>query len=212
MKIVGVVGDVRQFGPAHEPWPEIFMPYEQHPEPSTALNVLVKTTNDPVTLQETLRRKTRERSPDVPVKFTSMAASVAENVAAPRFRTLVLGIFAALAVSLAMAGVYGVMAYLVSQRSNEIGLRMALGASPRDVSRLVLREGMLLAGIGLVLGLAGAVAATRLLTSILFEVKPGDPMTYVGVALLLAAVTLAASYIPARRASKVDPLVALRQE
>jgi predicted permease len=212
MKIVGVVGDVRQFGPAHEPWPEIFMPYEQHPEPSTALNVMVKTTNDPVTLQETLRRKTRERSPDVPVKFTSMAASVAENVAAPRFRTLVLGIFAALAVSLAMAGVYGVMAYLVSQRSNEIGLRMALGASPRDVSRLVLREGMLLAGIGLVLGLAGAVAATRLLTSILFEVKPGDPMTYVGVALLLAAVTLAASYIPARRASKVDPLVALRQE
>jgi predicted permease len=212
MKIVGVVGDVRQFGPAREPWPEIFMPFEQHPEPSTALSVLVRTTNDPGAFQETLRRKTRERSPDVPVKFTSMAASVAENVAAPRFRTLVLGIFAALAVSLAMAGVYGVMAYLVSQRSNEIGLRMALGASPRDVSRLVLREGMLLAGIGLVLGLAGAVAATRLLTSILFEVKPGDPMTYVGVALLLASVTLAASYIPARRAAKVDPLVALRQE
>ncbi len=212
MKIVGVVGDIRQFGPAREPWPEIFMPYQQHPEPSTALNVLVRTTNDPAALQETLRRKTRERSPDVPVKFTSMAASVAENVAAPRFRTLVLAIFAALAVSLAMAGVYGVMAYLVSQRSNEIGLRMALGASPRDISRLVLREGMLLAGIGLVLGLAGAAAATRLLTSILFEVKPGDPMTYIGVALLLAAVTLAAGYIPARRASKVDPLVALRQE
>ncbi len=107
MKIVGVVGNVRQFGPAREPWPEIFMPYEQHPEPSTALSILVKTTNDPGTLQETLRRKTREHSPDVPVKFTSMAASVAEIVAAPRFRTLVLGIFAALAVSLAMAGVYG---------------------------------------------------------------------------------------------------------
>jgi len=188
------------------------MPYEQHPEPSTALNVLVRTTTDPLTLQETLRRKTRERSPDVPVKFTSMAASVAENVAAPRFRTLVLGIFAALAVCLAMAGVYGVMAYLVSQRSNEIGLRMALGASPADVSRLVLREGMLLACIGLVIGLAGAAAATRLLTSVLFEVKPGDPITYIGVAVLLAAVTLAATYIPARRASKVDPLVALRQE
>jgi putative ABC transport system permease protein len=102
------------------------------------------------------------------------------------------------------------MAYLVSQRSNEIGLRMALGASPRDISRLVLREGMLLAGTGLVLGLAGAVAATRLLTSMLFEVKPGDPLTYAAVAILLAIVALAASYIPARRASRLDPLATLR--
>jgi putative ABC transport system permease protein len=210
MKIVGVVGDVRQFGPAREPWPEIYMPFEQHPEPSTGLSILVRTANDPGTLQETLRRKTRERSPDVPVKFTSMDASLAENVAAPRFRTLMLGIFAAVAVCLAMAGVYGVMAYLVSQRSNEIGLRMALGASPRDISRLVLREGMLLAGTGLVLGLAGAVAATRLLTSMLFEVKPGDPLTYAAVAILLAIVALAASYIPARRASRLDPLATLR--
>jgi len=212
MKIVGVVGDVRQYGPAHPPSPEIYMPYEQHPQPSTALSILVRTTNNPTILQETLRRKTREHSPDVPVKFTSMDASLAENVAAPRFRTLVLGIFAAIAVCLAMAGVYGVMAYLVSQRSSEIGLRMALGAKPADISRLVLREGMLLAAGGLVLGLAGAIAITRLLTSMLFEVKPGDPATYVSVALLLAIVTLAASYIPAHRAAKVDPLVALRQE
>jgi putative ABC transport system permease protein len=212
MTIVGVVGDVRQLGPSRAPSPEIYMPYQQHPQPSTALSVLVRTTNEPGILQETLRRKTRERSPDVPVKFTSMDASLAENVAAPRFRTLLLGIFAALAVCLAMAGVYGVMAYLVSQRSNEIGLRMALGASPGDVSRLVLREGMLLAGAGLVLGLAGAIAATRLLTSVLFEVKPGDPATYAAVAALLGVVALAASYIPARRASRVDPLVALRQE
>ena len=141
-----------------------------------------------------------------------MDASVAENVAAPRFRTLLLAIFAAVAVCLAMAGVYGVMAYLVSQRSNEIGLRMALGASPADVSRLVLREGTLLTGTGLVLGLAGAFAATRLLTSVLFEVKPGDPMTYAAVSVLLAVVALAASCIPAYRASKVDPIVALRQE
>ena len=117
-----------------------------------------------------------------------------------------------MAVCLAMAGVYGVMAYLVSQRSNEIGLRMALGARPGDISRLVLREGMLLAAAGLVLGLAGAIAATRLLTSMLFEVKPGDPSTYAAVAILLAIVALAASYLPAHRASKVDPLVALRQE
>ncbi len=116
-----------------------------------------------------------------------------------------LSIFAAVAVSLAMAGVYGVMAYLVNQRSSEIGLRMALGANPRDISSLVLREGMQLACIGLAVGLTGAFAATRMLTSILFEVKPADPMTYAGVAVLLAAVTLAASYLPARRASKVDP-------
>jgi putative ABC transport system permease protein len=163
-------------------------------------------------LQETLRRKTRERSPDVPVKFTTMDESLAENVAAPRFRTLVLGIFAAVAVCLAMAGVYGVMAYLVGQRSSEIGLRMALGARPGDISRLVLREGMLLVGAGILLGLAGAFATTRLLTSMLFEVKPADPTTYAAVAVLLAGVALAASYIPAHRASKVDPLIALRQE
>jgi len=212
MTIVGVAGDVRQYGPSRPPLPEIFMPYEQHPQPSAALNVLVRTPDDPATLQQTLRRKTRDRSPDVPVKFTTLEASLAENVAAPRFRTLLLGLFAALAVCLAMAGVYGVMAYLVSQRSNEIGLRMALGASPGDVSRLVLREGMLLAGVGLALGLAGAAAATRLLSSVLFEVKPGDPATYIAVSALLGVVALAASYIPAYRASRVDPLVALRQE
>jgi predicted permease len=212
MSIVGVVGDVRQFGPSREPSPEIYMPYEQHPQPSTALNVLVRTSNDSGALQETLRRKTRERAPEVPVKFTTMDASLAENVAAPKFRTLLLGVFAGLAVCLSMAGVYGVMAYIVSQRSNEIGLRMALGASPGDVSRLVLREGMLLAGAGVALGLAGAIAATRLLTSVLFEVKPSDPATYAAVAILLGTVALAASYFPARRAARLDPLVALRQE
>ena len=212
MTIVGVVGNVRQYGPARESSPEIYMPYEQHPFPSTALNVLVRTSNDPNALQQTLRRKARDRAPEVPVKFTTMEAVAAENVAAPKFRTLLLGIFAGLAVCLAMAGVYGVMAYLVSQRSNEIGLRMALGASPGEVSRLVLRQGMQLAGAGLAFGLAGAIAATRFLTSMLFEVKPADPATYAAVAATLAIVALAASYIPARRASRVDPLVALRQE
>ena len=212
MTIVGVVADTHQYGPAHPASPEIVMPYEQHPEPSSALSLLVRTTNDPLALQETLRRKAHDRSPDVPVKFTTMEAAVAENVAAPRFRTLLLGLFAGLAVCLAMAGVYGVMAYLVGQRGSEIGLRMALGASPGDVSRLVLRQAMVLASTGLALGLAGAIAATRLLSSVLFEVKPSDPATYAAVAASVAIVALAASYIPARRASQVDPLVALRQE
>ncbi len=212
MKIVGVVGDVRQWGPATPPWAEIYMPYQQHPYFASALSVLVRTPAEPSSLADVLRRKIRERSPDVPVKFTTLEASLSENVAAPRFRTLLLGIFAALAVCLAMAGVYGVMAYVVSQRSSEIGLRMALGASSGDVLRLVLRQGLVLAGIGLVLGLAGAIASTRLITSMLFEVKPTDPLTYCGVAAVLGIVALAASYVPALRATKVDPLVALRQE
>jgi putative ABC transport system permease protein len=113
---------------------------------------------------------------------------------------------------LAMAGIYGVVAYFVGRRLGEIGLPMASGASPGDVLWLVLRAGLALAGIGLAVGLAGAVAATRLLTSMLFEVKPADPLILAGVAVLLAAVSLSASYIPARRATRIDPLVALRQE
>jgi predicted permease len=212
MRIVGVVGDVRQMGPASEPWPEIIMPYEQHPYYSRALFVTMRTNGDTTALSEVLRRKVRERSPDVPVKFTTMEASLAENVAAPRFRTLLFLVFAGLAVCLAMAGVYGVMAYVVGQRLNEIGLRMALGASQGDVLGMFLKQGLTLAGAGVVLGLAGAAAATRLLTSFLFEVKVGDPITYLGVAVLLAVVAMAASYLPARRATKVDPLAALRQE
>ena len=129
----------------------------------------------------------RNRDPNVPVKFSTLEENLADNVAAPRFRTLLLGIFAGLAVCLAMAGVYGVMAYAVGQRSNEIGLRMALGASRSDVLGLVLRQGLVYVALGLALGLAGAFAATRLLASFLFEVKPTDPATYAAVAALLAA-------------------------
>ncbi len=212
MKIVGVVGDIRQWGPAVAPQPEIYMPNEQHPRTATGMNVLVRTAMEPGALMETLRRTVRELSPDVPVKFTTMEASLAENTAAPRFRTLLLGIFAGLAVILAMAGVYGVMAYTVGQRGNEIGLRMALGADTGDVLRLVLRQGLMLAAAGVVIGLAGAMAASRLLESMLFEVKPNDPATYAGVTVLLGVAALAANYIPARRAARIDPLVALREE
>jgi putative ABC transport system permease protein len=212
MTIVGVVGDVRQYGPATPPGSEMFMPYEQHPRPSATLTVLVRTSAEPGALSEVLRKKVRERSSEVPVKFKTMEASLSESVAAPRFRTLLFLVFAGLAVCLAMAGVYGVMAYVVGQRLSEIGLRMALGASQGNVLGMVLKQGLALACAGLVLGLAGAFAATRLLTSFLFEVKPGDPLTYLGVAALLAVVAMAASYLPARRATQVDPLEALRQE
>ena len=212
MKIVGIVGDIRQSGPARAPQSEIYMAYQQHPGPAASMSLLVRTAVDPAAMFETVRKKSQAVSPDVPVKFTTLETMLAENVAAPRFRTLLLGIFAGLAVCLAMAGVYGVMAFVVGQRANEIGLRMALGASQAKVMTLVLRQGLMLAGVGLAIGLAGAIAATRLLSKMLFEVKAGDPLTYAGVVVLLALVALAATYIPARRATKVDPLIALRQE
>jgi putative ABC transport system permease protein len=212
MKIVGVVGNVRQAGPAASPESEIFAPYLQHPGPSTGLNILVRTALEPDALFQTLRQKAQALSPDVPVKFTTMEASVSENVAAPRFRTLLLGVFAALAVILAMAGVYGVMSYVAGQRSSEISLRMVLGASPGDALRLILRQGLALTAAGIVLGLLCAAGVTRLLQSMLFEVKATDPLTYFAVITTLAGVALAASYIPARRAMRVDPMVALRYE
>jgi predicted permease len=212
MTIVGVAGDVRQRGPEREPMPECYMTYGQHAFNGISLSVVVRTVGDPNALAETLRRLARERSPDVPMKFTTMEATLAQNVAAPRFRTLVFSVFAGLALCLAMAGVYGVMAYAVGQRSSEVGLRMALGASTGSVLRLVLAQGLVLAGLGLALGLAAAVAGTRLLTSMLFRVQPNDPVVYLAVAVLLGTVAVLASYIPARRASKIDPLTAIRQE
>ena len=212
MKIVGVVGDVRQYGPARPPSAEIYMPYQQHPGPAAGMSVLVRTAIEPTALIETLRGKVHALSADVPLKFTTMEASLSENVAAPRFRTLLLGIFAALAVCLAMAGVYGVMSYVVGQRANEIGLRMALGASPRDVLRLVLRQALSLTSAGIAIGLASAAGVTQFLASMLFGVKATDPLTYIAAVALLGVAALGASYIPARRAMRVDPIVALRYE
>jgi predicted permease len=211
VKVVGVVGDVRQMA-YQGPLPEIYLPYQQHPYWGMDLSIVVRTAGDPGRIAQAMRKKVRDLAPEVPVQFTTADASLSENIATPRFRTLLLGIFSALALCLAMAGVYGVVAYVVGRRLTEIGLRMALGASSGDMLWLVLREGLALAGVGLAVGLAGAVAATRLLTSMLFEVKPADPAILAGVAVLLAAMSLTASYIPARRATKVDPLVALRQE
>ena len=141
-----------------------------------------------------------------------MESDASENVATPRFRTLLTAVFAGLAVLLAMAGVYGVMAYAVSQRTNEIGVRIALGASTGSVLHLVFKQGFRLTGLGLVLGLVGSVAGTRLLRSMLFEVRPNDPIVYLGVVALLGFVSFFAAYLPASRAARIDPLTALREE
>jgi putative ABC transport system permease protein len=213
MKIVGIVGDVRQWGPARRPDSEIYMPFEQHMAGAgTTLIVVVRTSGVPEALTDTLRRTVHDLAPDVPVKFTTMEASLSEEVAAPRFRTLLLGIFAGLSICLAVAGVYGVTAYIAGQRLNEIGLRVAMGATPSQVLRLILRRAVLLATVGMALGFAGSVAGARLITALLFEVASDDPVIYSAVAVLLGTVMLLASYLPARRASRLDPLVALRQE
>jgi putative ABC transport system permease protein len=188
------------------------MPYGQHAFNGLTLSIVARTTGDPAMLSESLRRLARERAADVPMKFTTMEAMLSDHLAAPRFRTLLVAGFASLALCLAIAGIYGVVAYSVSQRSNEVGLRIALGASTGGVARLVLRQGLALAGIGLGLGLAASVAGTRLLESMLFQVRPNDPWVYIAVALIVGVVTSAAGYIPASRAAKIDPVAALRQE
>ena len=141
-----------------------------------------------------------------------MPALLSDSVAQPRFRTVLLSLFAALALVLAVIGIYGVMAYGISQRTQEIGIRMALGAQRRNVLGLVLRDGLKLAGFGIVIGLASAFALTRLLTKLLYEIKPTDALTFVGVSLTLLLAALLASWLPARRASRVDPMEALRFE
>ena len=153
MTIVGVVGNVRQYGPAVQPSAECFMPHLQHFYNNTTLSVLVRTAGDPGNLPETVQRLARRRGPDASVRMTSMDAILAERVAAPRFRALLLGLFAGIALCLSMAGVYGVMAWTVAQRATEIGVRMALGATARSVLWLMVRRGMWLVGAGLALGL-----------------------------------------------------------
>ena len=212
LRIVGVVGDIHQYGPEKPVMPECILPYQQHLYNNDTLRVVVRTTARPESLEATLRLVVRRRSPDVSVSFTTMQAMLADNVAAPRFRTWLLTLFAGLALTLAMAGIYGVMSFSAGQRSSEIGLRMTLGARPAQIVGLLLRQGLGMASAGLLIGMLGAAAATRLLSSMLFAVKPHDPLTYAAVAVAALAAIALASYLPARRAAKQDPLVSLRQE
>ena len=212
MRIVGVVGDIRQRGPAAAPEPEIFLPYQQHPLVSTAMNVMVRSTLPAGALEKTLEARMRALSPDTPVRFTTLETELSENIAVPRFRTLLIGVFAGLALLLAMVGVYAVMSYMVSQSTREIGVRMALGATRTNVLRLVLGQALSLSAAGLVLGLVGALVLSRLMKTVLFMVKPTDPVTLIGVSAVLLLVAVLASYVPARRATRVDPLIAMRYE
>ena len=209
--IVGVVGSVRHLGLDVEPRPEIY--YHTNTAPPFGPVVVLRTTGDPQRLISIVRAKVRELDRDVPISnVNTMEQLLAQSVAQRRFGMFLVGIFAALALVLAMIGIYGVVSYSVAQRTSEIGVRMALGASATDVLKMVLKNGMTLALIGVGLGLAAAFAATRLMASLLFEVKPTDIATFAIVSVGLILVALLACYLPARRAMKVDPLVALRYE
>jgi predicted permease len=212
MTIVGVVGDIRQYGPARDAQPELYMPYQQHFYNGATLHVLARSAGDPAILGAAVARKARERSPEASVRVTTMEALLSEHVATAKFRAWLLSLFAAITLLLAMAGVYGVMAYVVGQRAREIGVRMALGATGRSVLWLMLGRGLTLTGIGLAAGVLGAIASARLLSGMLFEVRPYDAATYVGVVVALGILSLAATYLPARRATRIDPLAVLRQE
>jgi predicted permease len=212
LTIVGVVGDIRQGGPGAEKFAEIFMPFQQHPLPSTSMRILARVSGNPENYASAIRDRFRRLAPEMSVRFTTMDTQIEKNVAGPKFRTLMLTIFAAIAVVLAMAGVYGVVSFLVNQRTQEIGVRMALGASAPVVARMVLSQGVRMAILGLILGVAGAGALAQTLRSLLFQVQPLDPRTYAIVAGMIALATLGASFLPAWRASKIDPMLALREE
>ena len=212
MTIVGVVADVRQDSPADKPGPAIYVPFEQHPFRANEQTVVVRTSLDPNSLIAPVQSLMRSLNPNVATKFTTMRAMVSESVAEPRFRSLLASLFAGLALLLAMSGMYAVMSYVTAQRTSEFGLRMALGAQSRDVVRLVLMRALKLVMIGVTAGLLLALAASRVISAMLFGLKSTDAATYALVlVILLPLITLMAS-LPALRASRVDPMVSLRDE
>jgi putative ABC transport system permease protein len=210
-EIAGVVAGIRKDSLQIPPRPTMYFAFAQ--ADSDHLHILVRTAGDPESLAGPIRKLVAAQDPDVALSaFQTLDHIVAESVSGDRFNTALLGLFAVLALVLAMAGVYGVFSYVVTQQTHEIGVRMALGAEPGQMLRLILRRGALLAGTGVCLGAVAASFLVSVLASQLYEVKPRDPSVFAGAALLLVAVALAACWIPARRAMHVDPLAALRSE
>jgi putative ABC transport system permease protein len=210
-EIVGTVADMREDALEREPAPELFVPYTQHP--SFVMSFMLRTDSNPDALASAVRSAVAGTDKNQPVsEILTMDEVLANSVAPRRFRALLLGLFAALALLLAVIGIYGVIAYSCSLRTSEFGIRIALGAKESDILKLVVQQGFGLMMIGLAAGIAGAIGLTRYLSSLLYEVKPTDPLTFVLVSVLLATVVLFASCIPARRAMRVNPVAALRDE
>ena len=210
-EIIGVVEDVRHDDLTGEARPQMYEPYLQVPHP--AMSLVLRMTGDPEGLAKAARRAILALDKDQPVsRAVPMERLVADSIAQPRYSMMLLGAFAAVALGLATIGIYGLLSHAVAQRTHEIGIRMALGARRRDVLTLVVLNGMGLASLGVALGLAGALALTRLMAGLLYGISPTDPLTLGAVSLLLGMVALVACVIPARRATRIDPMSALRCE
>ncbi|MGH8223805.1 MAG: ABC transporter permease [Woeseiaceae bacterium] len=209
--VVGVVSDVRHYGLGEPPRPEVYVAHGQFPV--DFMSMVVRSSVPPQSLVAAIREQVRQMDSELPLDdIRTMEQRVSASVAQPKFYMLLLAIFAAAALLMAAIGIYGVLAYAVRQRSNEIGIRRALGARAGDVLRIVIGKAIALAGIGLILGLLASFALTRVLSGLLYGVTPTDPATFAIVAILLIAVAMLASYLPARRAALVDPVTALREE
>jgi predicted permease len=211
LQIVGVAGNVREYGVDAAPALTVYADAFQRPLPDS-IYLVVRAQGDPAALVPAMRQIVRSLNPELPMNFRPLADFYSASLDARRFSLVIFAVLASIALLLAMLGLYGVISYNIAQRTHEIGIRRALGAQTGDVLSLVVRNGMILTVAGIVIGLAGSFALTRLMTSLLFGVTPRDPMTFAAVTFLLAMVALIACFIPARRATKVDPLVALRYE
>jgi predicted permease len=211
LEIVGVVGDVREYGLDSAPAPTVYANAFQRPQ-SSSLMMVVRAQGDPETLIPAMRQMVQSLNPEMPTMFRTLTEVYSSSLDARRFSLVIFGVFAAVALILAMLGLYGVISYAVAQRTQEIGIRMALGAQGRDVLRLVVQQGMTLTLCGVALGLVASFALTRLMASLLYGVSATDPLTFALVSLLLVGVALVACYFPARKATEVDPIVALRCE
>jgi putative ABC transport system permease protein len=211
VSVIGVVGNVRHVGLSEPIRPTYYFPVALLPW--RTMTLVVRTTGDPEAISASLRQAIARIDPTLPIYDVRLYEQfVADSVAAPRFNSMLLLVFAVVAVTLAAVGIYGVLAYTVGQRTHEIGIRMALGARASDVPWLVLRQGLAMVGVGLAIGFVAAFLLARVLESLLFGVGARDPVTFVAVALLLTAVACAACFAPAWRAARVDPMVALRYE
>jgi ABC-type antimicrobial peptide transport system permease subunit len=199
LTIVGVVGDVRKHGLEKQPRPTVYVNYRQRARSANQFDVVLRTSGEPTAIFGAARGVLNQIDPTVPPRLNTFAEVFSDSVTTRRFNLLLVGVF-------------GVLAYSVAQRRREFGVRIALGASPRAILRMVLAQGMLTIAIGTAIGLAGSFALTRTMRSLLFEVSPNDPLTIAGVAVLLVLIAALASYIPARRATRVDPTIALRYE
>jgi hypothetical protein len=210
-QIVGVVENVKMQSLDDEPTPQVYVPQSQLSYP--ALTLVVRTAGDPLTALPTLRREVQALDPTATIREVSSFHDVFQkSLSRQRFSMTLIGVFAASALALALVGLYGVIALIVAQRNREIGVRLALGAAPADVVRMVTFEGSRVAIAGVILGVGGAFALTRVLRAMLYGVSTTDPMTFVGAAIVILLVSTAAAFIPARRVSAVDPTVTLRAD